>query len=78
MSLFTVHQGKRYRATLSLNWVERLASNEMVAKKLRDVGFAEVHVSGRGATRRADALWPTADASAEIPTQIKSIEEVKA
>lgn len=78
MPLFTVRQGKRYRATISLSWVERLASNEMVAQKLRAVGFTEVRVSGHGNTRTADALWPAQDASAEIPTQIKSIEEVEA
>lgn len=78
MPTFTVHQGRRYRATISLNWLEQLASNETVAQKLRDVGFSDVHVSGRGGTRRAEALWPVRDASAEIPAQIKSIEEVDA
>ena len=76
MPLFTVRQGKRYRATVSLNLVERLASNEMIAQKFRDMGFSKVVVSGRGSTRSADALWPAQDASAEIPAQIKSIEEV--
>jgi hypothetical protein len=76
MSLFTVRQGKRYRATVSLNLLERIASNEMIAQKFRDMGFSEVRVSGRGSTRRADALWPAQEASAEIPAQIKSIEEV--
>ena len=44
----------------------------MVPQKLRDL---EVRVLGRGGTRTADALWPAQDASAEIPTQIKSIED---
>jgi hypothetical protein len=78
MPLFMVHQGKRYRATISLNWVERLASNEIVAQKFRDLGFTDVRVVGRGGTRSAAALWPAQNASAEIPPQIKSIEEVAA
>jgi hypothetical protein len=74
--LFTVRQGKRYRATVSLNWVERLPSNQAIAQKFLDVGFSDVHVLGRGGTRSANARWPAQDASAEIPTQIESIEEV--
>ena len=76
--MFTVRQGKRYRATILLNWVERLASNESVAQKFRDLGFSDVQVLGRGGARSAQALWPAQDASAEIPAQIKSIEEVEA
>jgi hypothetical protein len=78
MPTFTVRQGKRYRATILLNWVERLASNEIVAQKFRDLGFSDVRVSGRGGTRSAQAIWPAQNASAEIPPQIKSIEEVEA
>jgi hypothetical protein len=76
--MFTVHRGKRYRATILLNWIERLASNEIVAQKFRDLGFSDVRVSGQGGTRSAQALWSAQDASAEIPPQIKKIEEVEA
>lgn len=76
MPMFTVHQGKRYRATISLGLLERFASNEMIADKLREAGFAEVSVSGSGATRLAEALWSRSDASAEMPTQIRSVIEV--
>ena len=76
MRQFTVHQGKRYRATISLNWLERLASNEIIAQTFRDVGFSEVQVSGQGNTRSADGLWAAADATADIPTRIKSIKEL--
>jgi hypothetical protein len=78
MPLFTVHQGKRYRATITLNLVERLASNEIVAQKFRNLGFSDVQVLGRGGTRSVKALWPAQDASAEIPPQIKSIDEIDA
>ena len=32
---FTVHSGKRYRATLNLNTVERLTDNALIARKFR-------------------------------------------
>jgi len=78
MPMFTVRRGKRYQATILLNWIERLANNEIVAQKFRDLGFSDVQVLGRGGTRSAQALWPVRDATAEIPPQIKTIEEVEA
>jgi hypothetical protein len=78
MPTFTVQRGKRYQAILSLDWVERLASNEILAQKFRELGFSDVRVSGKGSTRSAEALWPAQAASAEIPAQIKSIKEVGA
>ena len=42
---FTVREGKRYCATLSLNSVERLADNALIAKKFRALGFSRVHVN---------------------------------
>jgi hypothetical protein len=38
---FTVHQGKRYRATLALNSVERLTDNALIARKFRALGFSK-------------------------------------
>ena len=76
MATFTVRQGKRYRATISLGWLERWASNETIAGKLRDAGFTEVVVQGSGGTRTAQALWPGPDATAEMPTQITEVIEV--
>ena len=32
---FTVHQGKRYRATLSLGSVERMVDNDAIAQRFR-------------------------------------------
>ena len=64
---FTVEQGKRYRATLSLKSVERLADNELIARKFRALGFAKVRVSGSGATRKVEGVWPGKDASAPLP-----------
>ena len=76
MATFTVRQGKRYRAILSLGFLERLASNEMIAGKLREAGFAEVTVSGSGANRTAQGLWPQADATAEMPSQVINVIDV--
>jgi hypothetical protein len=70
---FTVHQGKRYRATLSLNSVERLADNALIARKFRALGFAKVRVSGAGAIRRVEGVWPREDASAPLPPQIVAV-----
>jgi hypothetical protein len=70
---FTVEQGKRYRATLSLKSVERLVDNELIARKFRALGFSRVRVSGSGATRRVEGVWPGKDASAPLPRQIVAV-----
>lgn len=76
MTLFTVRKGRRYRATIALNWAERLAGNERIARYLREAGFTDVSVSGGGATRLATALWQHNDRSGEIPPQIVEIKEL--
>ena len=76
MATFTLRQGKRYHATVSLGLIERLASNEMIAEKLRETGFAEVSISGSGATRVVEALWPRADATEEMPSQVTRVVEI--
>jgi len=75
MAKFTVRSGRRYRAAIQLGWLERLADNETIAARLRAAGFAEVIVSGSGAHRTAEALWPGADASAPLPPQITEVVE---
>lgn len=77
MTLYTVRQGRRYRAQIELGWLEQIAGNEIVADRLREAGFTEVSVIGEGRTRAAEALWPLADTSAEIPAQVASIEEIE-
>src|SRR5262249_2341830 len=72
-SVFRVHQGERYRATLSLNSVERLADNALIASKFRALGFSRVRVSGAGAIRRVEGIWPRKDASAPLPPQIIAV-----
>ena len=67
---FTVHHGMRYRAILVLKSVEQLANNALIAQKFRDLGFSGVRVSGEGATRRVEGVWPGKDTSANMPPQI--------
>jgi hypothetical protein len=76
MATFTVQQGKRYRATIRLGWLEALATNELIASKLQAAGFTQVHVSGSGTTRQAEALWLNADSTGEMPPQIAEIAEI--
>ena len=76
MATFTVRQGKRYRARIELGWLETLASNELIAGKLRAAGFTEVTVDGSGGTRQAEALWPNLDSTGELPSQIAEISEI--
>ncbi|MGH6825094.1 hypothetical protein [Methyloceanibacter sp.] len=70
---FTVEQGKRYRATLSLKSVERLADNELIARRFRALGFSNVRVSGSGSTRRVEGVWPGKNTSAAMPPQIVAV-----
>ena len=70
---FTVHQGKRYRATLSLSSVERLVDNGSIAQRFRALGFTSVRVSGSGATRKVEGVWPGKDMSANMPRQIVAV-----
>jgi hypothetical protein len=76
MATFMLRQGKRYRATISLGLVERLATNEFIAEKLHGTGFSDVRVSGGGAMRVAEVLWPGPDRVGEIPTQVTGVDEV--
>ena len=76
MAAFTVQQGKRYRATITLGWLERWAGNETIAEKLRAAGFSEVSVSGSGGTRQAEALWAGPDSAGEMPAQVTAVIEI--
>jgi hypothetical protein len=76
MTSVTVRQGKRYRASIKLGLLEQLADNGMIEGKLRAAGFADVSVSGKGALRTAEAVWPNEDASAPLPPQVNSLVEI--
>jgi hypothetical protein len=70
---FTVHQGARYRAILALKSIEQLVDNALIAQRFRDLGFTRVRVSGAGATRRVEGVWPGKDTSANMPPQIVAV-----
>ena len=77
MATYTVRKGKRYRANITLGLLQSVANNDMIADKFREVGFAEVEVTGSGRTRIGEAVWPHGDTSAEIPDEITGVEEVE-
>jgi len=64
--------------SIRLGWAEQIASNDMIADRLRQAGFTEVRVTGSGRNRYAEALWPKEDATAEVPPQVVAVEEVGA
>ena len=73
MPRFTVEKGKRYRARINLGLLQSLASNDMVAEKLRDAGFTDVVVTGSGSARTAEGVWPRDSAAADIPDEVSDI-----
>ena len=75
MTQFTVRKGRRYSATIELGWLEQIADNETIAARLRQVGFADVVVTGDGGRRTAEALWPGEDTTASLPPQIAEVIE---
>jgi hypothetical protein len=77
MATYTVRKGKRYRADITLGLLQSVASNDMIADKFREAGFAEVEVRGSGRTRIGEAIWPHDDTSAEIPDEITAVEEIE-
>jgi hypothetical protein len=75
---FTVRQGKRYRAKIALSWWQSGASNDTVAGKFSEVGFTDVSVTGSGSTRIGEGTWPKPDTTAEMPSEIQTVEELEA
>ena len=72
---FTLIQGKQYTATIELNFIERIASNENIADRLRFAGFDAVTVTGDGGKRRAQGTWGRPTADVELPSQVKEVRE---
>jgi hypothetical protein len=77
MARFTVQKGKHYQATINLGYIQRLASNDMVADKFREAGFTDVTVTGAGRTRLAKGSWSDEDTSAEIPDEVGHIDQIE-
>ena len=70
---FTVHQGKRYRATLALKSVERLVDNTNSTKNC--VTWASLECEFQVQERRVGSkgIWPGKDTSANLPPQIIAV-----
>jgi len=77
MAKFTVEKDKSYQAIIQLAGFEALASNEMIMEQLQNVGFADVEVTGDGNRREAIGIWPKETVTANLPSQIVSVEEVE-
>lgn len=73
---FTVRSGRRYQATLALNFIESFADNETVKQMFEQLGFKDVTVTGAGSTRVAEGLWPGTDTTAELDRHIVSVVEL--
>lgn len=73
---FTVRQGHRYRAHVHLGLFEQVVSDNDIAQRLVAAGFIDVSVVGEGRERWAFGTWRTADATAELPSQIVAVQEI--
>ena len=73
---FTLHKGKRYKTVVTLGFVERLATNDLIAEKFRAAGFTDVEVKGEGSTRYAEGVWTAEDLRPTFPPQISDMTEM--
>jgi len=74
---FTLRTGRRYKAKITLGFVERLASNEIIAEKFRTAGFTDVEVAGEGGFRIAEGTWTADEMRPNYPAQISDISVVE-
>ena len=73
---FTLGQGRRYRATLTLGWLEQIAGNDRIAAELAKAGFSEINVQGDGETRIAHGVWTRESQAVALPEQVAELVEV--
>ena len=74
---FTVRHGKRYRATITLSWIEQqFATNGMIAGQFAQLGFTEVTVTGDGAVRQAAGRWMGANATVALDPHLSDVVEL--
>ncbi len=77
MASYTLKRGRRYAATISLGFVERLADNETIAEKFRAAGFSDVTVTGSGNIRHAEGVWSADDIMpSSVPEQVTDMSEI--
>lgn len=75
MAEFKLDQGKRYRASLTLGWLESFAGNDMVAAEFAKAGFTEVVVEGSGESRTAEGVWCRETMEVKLPEQVSEVVE---
>jgi hypothetical protein len=74
-----VHQGKKYRATVVLSFLERqFANNKDITDRLAAAGFSNVIVTGDGGERHAEGLWAGPDITGPLDPHLSHIEEMPA
>lgn len=76
MAKFTLATGKRYQATLTLGWLEQIASNEQIAGEFAKAGFGDVTVEGSGDTRIAEGVWTRESMEVSLPEQVSDVVEL--
>ena len=73
---FTVHHGKRYQATVTLNWFEQqIATNEAIEGQFSKLGFSNVTATGNGSTRQVTGLWTGQDATVPLDPHLSNVVE---
>lgn len=76
MADFTLTEGRRYRAALTLGWLEQLAGNDMIAAELSRAGFTDVSVEGSGDARTAEGTWSRESQQVRLPEQVTELSEL--
>lgn len=76
MAKYTLGHGKSYKATLTLGWIEQIASNDQIAGEFAKAGFSDVVVEGSGETRIAQGVWSGESMQVSLPEQITEISEL--
>lgn len=72
----TLEKNAKYQATISLNFIEQIADNNFIAKKLIDEGFTNVTVTGSGAQREVTGVWSKENLTGPAPAKVIKIEKV--
>ena len=57
---------------------DQFASNDVIADKLRKVGFSDVVVIGNGSTRQAEATWNGPDTTAQLDSHLSNVVDFSA
>lgn len=71
-----LYNGIKYRADVTLNFVQRLASNERVAEEFEKIGFIDITVTGDGKNRKATGTWNGAMQEAPIDKRINNLQTI--